>query len=1142
MYDNADLWLSLLRKGAATAALIPMSREENAMLVDPVLVAGFRCFRPVLLYVGVALAAVLPQLPFRPAQAQTAASPPGGGRDGAARPATGGDVAPAELLRQLADNKLSPEQIAAAAEKVLRLQADEKTAWEPRWGDFLEHAHERGKLPADVWHKYLLGTVRLEVKVASEAKRADGLVIWHQFKGWRRGEHWSDVVMRGWREDEFSGIKLDPYRGTGYSVVYDRVSGGHGWLEQLADAGYASLKPGPQTYHYRYHVELLGDVPDDKVAEAKPLAERVIEGTLHWTLLADEQAYTPPALKADEALRPAVEKCLGAQALRDTRDPSLLELGIQADQPPVGMGFNVSLRTGRGTRPVGPVAFPNAFGCWAFNIDVPPGVESLDLVFTPSAAAAARLKHRNPLELSGLVSIWNGEVVLKDVKIHAQRLAGMLEVKPLNAQDAREDQTEQLHGNDPVIRQFKQGGDLATARRQLEQIVGKNPKNASAWFNLGCLTTASADWRRALDCFAKVKQLDPSSPLADKAQRQLRQIGGYFVDFVHYREDDAGAMCGLGMMYERGWGPKPDRQEAKKWYRNAANAGNAEAMCRLGVMYEQDLAAGQSNPKAQAWYRQQVLEMYRKAADLGNEEAKKWLATHAGHWLAAVSLLPGPPDSLASGRSPAAAATPSVDAAQARKEYQQWVEEYSRKSLDGLKLVITEVAEDDEADAQGENGSGGGCTYACAVSAEGAGSCVYHSVGGARGGGFTIAPDDVKRLNELLAKLPDDGLRLPPAGRRLLIQAAAGAKSIVKVYDRANAPDEVLEILRVSNSQIDAWMPGFQPNSEIDAGPYRHGGFLCLSPDGTQIIVSDGGSLQFWEPATHEPLGEIPARDLPLDEIAFSPDASLAATSDLGECGVLETRKWKDIRRFVEPVAGGLNGLSEPRFTPDGKYLVLQCSEPWDGIRPAPFALRIFDTRTWERVARLPDVPEDTAQYIPAPKKRCAVVRSKSGTISLWDLDRHAAVAELDKGCCVSQAAFAPDESLVAVVTTEKMGWGNPRLRLWKTGTGQFVHELRPFEQTDYEAVRGLLWSPDGKYLLAAIKGSVSNEDISVWNVKTGRHRGQFAESGGDVNGLVLLPDGSQLVAGCSDGRILFWDFPAAMKKIRDFEASLPPR
>ena len=105
------------------------------MPVDPLLVAGFRCLRAVLLYAGVVLAAVSSQSALRSAKAQDAASPSDAKRAAAARPATSGDVAPGELLKQLADDKLAPEQIAAVAARVLRLQADEKTAWDTQWGD-----------------------------------------------------------------------------------------------------------------------------------------------------------------------------------------------------------------------------------------------------------------------------------------------------------------------------------------------------------------------------------------------------------------------------------------------------------------------------------------------------------------------------------------------------------------------------------------------------------------------------------------------------------------------------------------------------------------------------------------------------------------------------------------------------------------------------------------------------------------------------------------------------------------------------------------------------------------------------------------------------------------------------------------------
>ena len=498
-----------------------------------------------------------------------------------------------------------------------------------------------------------------------------------------------------------------------------------------------------------------------------------------------------------------------------------------------------------------------------------------------------------------------------------------------------------------------------------------------------------------------------------------------------------------------------------------------------------------------------------------------------------ICLACGSPQAAANGQDPAASDAAPKDAAQARQEYHRWIERESRSSLDGLKLVITAIEGEETDDMQAAFGFRSSMIrYGCKVSGDGAVSHFSISNRGTKGGsGSTIAPADLKRLDELLANLPDDRSRLPVAGRRLIVHVAGGAHSTVRVYDRANAPAEILEILRLSRSRVRAWLPEFKPQSEIDARPHDDG-FLCLSPDRTQIIFTEmDGPLQFWEPVTHEPLGEIRAPSTPLAGITFSPDGSLAVLGGWSKCALVETKRWKRIREFKEPRIGrSRHGLSNPRFTPDGKYLVLQCSEP---------SLRIFDTATWERVARLPDVPEDTVQYIPAPKKRRVVVRSNSGIVSLWDLDRQAKVAELDKDCFISQAVFSPNESLVAVVTNVK--GRNRRLRLWETDSGEFAQELRPFEQATSEKVRDLFWTPDGKYLLAATKAHpfFTSVGISVWNVKTGRHRGEFTGCPTSVIGMALLPDGSQLVAGCSDGKIRFWDFPAAMKQIREFEDSV---
>jgi WD40 repeat protein len=110
--------------------------------------------------------------------------------------------------------------------------------------------------------------------------------------------------------------------------------------------------------------------------------------------------------------------------------------------------------------------------------------------------------------------------------------------------------------------------------------------------------------------------------------------------------------------------------------------------------------------------------------------------------------------------------------------------------------------------------------------------------------------------------------------------------------------------------------------------------------------------------------------------------------------------------------------------------------------------------------------------------------------------------------------------------------------------TGELLHELRPFEQGTCENVVGLQWTADGQYILAATKANsfFTNCDISVWNVESGRQRGNLSGGLSNPMGVVLLPDGRYVAAGgvgSGSSVIRFWDFAAAMKRIREFEDSL---
>ena len=89
------------------------------------------------------------------------------------------------------------------------------------------------------------------------------------------------------------------------------------------------------------------------------------------------------------------------------------------------------------------------------------------------------------------------------------------------------------------------------------------------------------------------------------------------------------AQLNLGLMYDKGQGVPRDYAEALKWYRKAAEQGNAkalkwyrkaaeqgnaEAQFNLGLMYDERLGVPQNYAEAVKWYR--------RAAEQGNAEAQ----------------------------------------------------------------------------------------------------------------------------------------------------------------------------------------------------------------------------------------------------------------------------------------------------------------------------------------------------------------------------------------------------------------------------------------------------------------------------------------------------------------------------------------
>jgi TPR repeat protein len=85
------------------------------------------------------------------------------------------------------------------------------------------------------------------------------------------------------------------------------------------------------------------------------------------------------------------------------------------------------------------------------------------------------------------------------------------------------------------------------------------------------------------------------------------QKGDYAKALRWYRkaadQGDAKAQGGLGTMYAKGRGAPRDYAEALRWYRKAADQGDATAQGNLGTMYAYGYGVPRDYAEALRWYR-----------------------------------------------------------------------------------------------------------------------------------------------------------------------------------------------------------------------------------------------------------------------------------------------------------------------------------------------------------------------------------------------------------------------------------------------------------------------------------------------------------------------------------------------------------
>jgi hypothetical protein len=319
------------------------------------------------------------------------------------------------------------------------------------------------------------------------------------------------------------------------------------------------------------------------------------------------------------------------------------------------------------------------------------------------------------------------------------------------------------------------------------------------------------------------------------------------------------------------------------------------------------------------------------------------------------------------------------------ESYESWLSRYKAGRLSGdlsdhhqIQMAITIISGDD-LEPNAKTASFWGPSYRIsttrfAVSSEGTVSMTRYTAMAIQGGGPSkLKDDDFRSLGILMADLPEDHSCLPPKGRRLVVQVASQTGILARVYDRANLPESVLEMLRIVRA--DTWpifpFPDFQPDQRWEHGDFQHVNpdtyktgleqgkdrILTKSPDQKLTVVETNPSLFFDSTVHVEKLAK--ATEKPFD---LNGDTVLQIKDSRSGSVIHEIREPMNGRSYVYMYAA--------RFTPDGHHLLVMSSVP---------DIRIYDVSSGQLLNDFPHVPNGAVAYYPSSDWKARRGRSFDG-------------------------------------------------------------------------------------------------------------------------------------------------------------------